>query len=428
MHARSFWRWIDRVRRLAVDRLAAEYVVHALGREMSHTHRLRRCLGHPQVFELETTNHCPYTCNMCPRTYGMTRSLGHMDLSLMRDILAQVRPACQKERLDRPPLMRLTHYGEPVAYRHFAESIELCHARGLSVYLSSNPSAWTPRRIDEMLDGGLDELLAMVDGMDDETSTAIRGRAASYSRGQANLLRLAEAKAARGANRPKLIVGMVKQVRNAHQWEVFQRYWSRVEGVDAVYLGHFSTFDGDVPAINALAEDLAARDPDQARQMERQRRLRDYPCFYPWHSVSVTWEGRVVPCCRDYNDSLVLGDLRRQTLAEVWNGPRMQRLRAEFAAGRLRAALCRTCREPSLEIGLPGGVYPVARWIRRLGGGRMPAGGSDRPHADALPAPASADRAWVGDLGTTFAAPELTGPQNRNRDRYVRASSGAAGS
>lgn len=399
-------RWFAQVRRLASDPLAPGYLLHALGRELSHTHRLRRCLGFPQVFELETTNHCPYTCNMCPRTYGMTRELGHMDPGLLREILAQVRPACQKERLDRPPLMRLTHYGEPVVYRHFRQSIALCHERGLGVYLSSNPSAWTPQRIEEMLDAALDELLAMVDGMDDATSTSIRGPAASFVRGEANLRRLAAAKVSRGLARPKLIVGMVKQVRNAHQWERFQRYWSQVEGVDAVYLGHFSTFDGDVPEINELARELALRDADQARQAQRQRRLRQYPCFYPWHSVSVTWQGKVVPCCRDYNESLVLGDLRRQSLAQVWNGPRMQRLRDEFARGRVRSALCRTCEEPSLEIGLPGGVYPVARWVRSLGGGRMPVGHAVAARASPLE--------------------EFSGPQNRNRDGYVRAAAAPA--
>lgn len=33
--------------------------------------------------------------------------------------------------------------------------------------------------------------------------------------------------------------------------------------------------------------------------------------------VQVQWDGLVVPCCFDYNSSIVLGDLNRQSLREV---------------------------------------------------------------------------------------------------------------
>ena len=58
--------------------------------------------------------------------------------------------------------------------------------------------------------------------------------------------------------------------------------------------------------------------------------------LFPWTSMSVLWDGRVVTCCMDSNGVQVLGDLRTQTVQEVWNGPVLTGLRDSFRRLRLR--------------------------------------------------------------------------------------------
>lgn len=347
-------------------------------KEISYTHAGLRSLAHPQVFEIETTNACPYTCIMCPRTHAMTRPIGHMDIRLFRDIVDQSRPEWQMDHVRAKPTMRLLHYGEPMVYTHFAESIDHCHRRGFSVYISTNPSVWTDRRIEETLDTAVDDLWVMVDGLDDATSMAIRGNAASFERGERNIRELARRKVHRGLSLPRITIAMIRQPKNAHQWEQFESYWRDVDGIDAVYLAHFSTFDGGVKEINDVAREFAESNATQSRQMTKQRSLSQFPCYYPWHSISILWDGQVVPCCRDFDASMILGDLNRQTIAQIWNGSRMQRLRRNFTRGRWVGRPCETCEEASLEIGLPGRHYPVSTILRRLGVGRMNRCAGDR--------------------------------------------------
>jgi radical SAM protein with 4Fe4S-binding SPASM domain len=389
---------------LLQDGRARESLWNNCLKEIGYTHGLLRALGYPQVFEIETTNRCPCTCIMCPRTYAMTRAVGDMDIGLFRDVVDQMRPAWQMDKITGRPLIRLLHYGEPFVYKHFAESIEHCHDRGFCTHLSSNPSVWTDQRIEEVLDTQVDEILIMVDGMDDATSMAIRGKAASFVRAERNIRRMAEEKVRRGQTKPYMVIAMIKQPGNRHQWELFQRYWEDIEGVDATYLAHFSGFDGTVTEINTVGAALAMRDDLQAAQVQRQVRLSALPCYYPWHSVSVTWQGEVVPCCRDYDNRLVLGDLKRQTLLQVWNGSAMQRFRRQMASGFRANGLCGRCGEASLEIGLPGQHYVVARCLRRLGLGKMHrmACGPQRPSSD------------------TLGQPALSGPQNISNGGYRR--------
>ena len=44
----------------------------------------------PRLHQIEPTNHCPYTCRMCPRTTLMTRPLGFMDFDLYRKVMEEV--------------------------------------------------------------------------------------------------------------------------------------------------------------------------------------------------------------------------------------------------------------------------------------------------------------------------------------------------
>lgn len=62
-------------------------------------------------------------------------------------------------------------------------------------------------------------------------------------------------------------------------------------------------------------------------------------CHYPYTSLWVDPEGQVRPCCY----TPVVGDLRRQTVEEIWNGDPLRRMRRALARGELEAAGCGQC-------------------------------------------------------------------------------------
>lgn len=54
-------------------------------------------------------------------------------------------------------------------------------------------------------------------------------------------------------------------------------------------------------------------------------------CLMPWYSLAVLGSGNVYPCCMLLNDTTIksLGNLKTQTLDEIWNGPAYQQMRWE---------------------------------------------------------------------------------------------------
>ena len=112
-------------------------------------------------------------------------------------------------------------------------------------------------------------------------------------------------------------------------------FWGNLDGINNFIHRNFSTFDGGANDVNALVDRDVANEPAPKK--------RKVTCRKPWWRMSVQWDGTVVPCCLDYNNKLVLGNVKDQTLTEIWNGPRMKELRREFLSGKVTNPLCKDC-------------------------------------------------------------------------------------
>jgi MoaA/NifB/PqqE/SkfB family radical SAM enzyme len=229
--------------------------------------------------------------------------------------------------------------GEPLLNPQYAELIAEATRRGLSTGLSTNGILLDADRAARLIDSGLSSLVISIDGTDAATYRAIRG-ADSFERVVANaegFLRL-KAKAGRG---PRTVMQMTCMHENEHQAEQFVRRW-RALGADTVRLKRFFTFAGTV-------ED---RSYDQPRNPGSGATGRRPPCFLLWRQMAFYYDGTAVSCCHDFLHRSVLGDINRQTLAEIWNGPAMVEMRRRHLEGRQdEIPLCGKCDQP--RVGLP---------------------------------------------------------------------------
>ena len=64
-----------------------------------------------------------------------------------------------------------------------------------------------------------------------------------------------------------------------------------------------------------------------------------------WHSCVITWDGLVVPCCFDKDAEYRQGDLKTETFAQLWRGPKYQNFRNSLLKGRDQIEMCRNCSE-----------------------------------------------------------------------------------
>jgi radical SAM protein with 4Fe4S-binding SPASM domain len=257
----------------------------------------------PLVDQIELTNRCPYTCKMCPRTTSMQRSLGNMPLGLFESVTEQIAGF--------QDYTALHHFGESLMHPQLEKAVRIALRHGVRTGLSCNPPSLSHCRAERLLDAGIANLVLSLDSLDSDTYREIRGRAARLDLADRNIRELVHQRNTGGYS-TWITLQMIAMRINQTQIDTFLAYCQEV-GVDrgvVVRLGRWD-FNDDYVATLGEHDSLGYT----------------APCQLPETSVVVLWDGRVVPCCHDYDGHVVLGDLRKQTLAEVWAAPAAKRFR-----------------------------------------------------------------------------------------------------
>lgn len=274
-----------------------------------------QCAGLPPHMKLELTNFCNLSCPMCPHAQ-MQRSVGSMKLDLFRKIIDEAAPFLE--------FAYLHHLGESLVQRRIGDFIRYGRSRGVAMGLSTNATYLDDRRGRTLLESGLDFLVISMDGASPDTYERIRV-GADFATTLRNVQHFCDLRA-RMPHSTTVVVQMIVMDHNRHEIDLFARQW-----------------DGQVHVMIKEARDWAGQ-VQLGRRRPEPPPVRQAPCRMPWTELTVLWDGTVVPCANVYEKQNVLGDLRTQTLHEVWNGQPLQRLRAAHLRNQVAdIAVCATC-------------------------------------------------------------------------------------
>lgn len=280
-------------------------------------HRRTVASGMPAHMKIELTNYCNLACPMCPHPQ-MRRSVGSMRPALFRKIIDESAPFLE--------FAYLHHLGESLVVRRLGEFIRYGRSRGVAMGLSTNATFLDAQRSRLLLENGLDFLVISLDAATPDTYARIRV-GGDYARTLANTQQFFALKR-QLPNHTTAVVQLIVMESNRHEIEAFAREW---EG--QVMIKEVRDWAGQVPL--RLTPPPTLRQPAPVRQP---------PCRMPWSELTVMWDGAVVPCANHFEKINVLGDLRSQTVAEVWNSPAMQRLRAAHLSDSVaQVPVCATC-------------------------------------------------------------------------------------
>jgi MoaA/NifB/PqqE/SkfB family radical SAM enzyme len=295
----------------------------------------------PRSLYLETTSRCNSLCETCILTFGGREPQKDLGWAEFRRVVDQF-PA-----LDR---VLLHGIGEPLLNRDLPRMIRHLKDRGAAVLFNSNAITLGPRLRSELIESGLDELRVSLDATTRETYRRVRGVDA-FHKVVANLEGLADAKRAARTGQPRVslwftglrenieeIPGLVPLAeRTSAQGITLQRLVYNGLGLATKEQSLYGRLEARESALiraataaaRAAGVDFSASGAT-APEVSLTPSHGDRPwsaCRRPWSLVYVTVHGNVLPCCiapwitEDY-DGIVLGNLYRQSLEEIWWGDR----------------------------------------------------------------------------------------------------------
>ncbi len=283
----------------------------------------------PAVFAIESTNHCNLRCVMCPRGEPdiMERALGTMSDSLFEKILNDA------EYFTEPCWFHW--FGEPLMHPRLFEQIELAKSRGVpNLGISSNGTLLDATRARSILDSPLDTLMIAIDGTSKEVYERVRiSPTFTFEEVVENAHGFLSLKASLGRRKPHTILSIIRMQETQDQLDEFRSFWLAA-GADEVIYKDYTSWGNQSGDFLELAT-VPIR--------ESLRRQREFPCSYLWESLVIGWDGRVVPCCFDYDAKSTMGDVTTQSLREIWNGDAYRTLRRKELDGSNDSPLCVGC-------------------------------------------------------------------------------------
>ena len=277
----------------------------------------------PEIVQIESTNICNAKCVFCPRD-EMHRRQGVMSFDLFKKIVDE----CAELGITH---VRVHNYGEPFIDRRLVEKVRYAKDKGIQeVGMISNGSLITEEVARGVIEAGLDAINISVDAGGREVFESTR-IGLKYDKVIDNVERLVRLRAELGRRRPKLILSFVRQNNSADE-QAFIEHWKAI--ADKIHITDLHNWAG---TLN--------RESDV-----------NYPCYRPWLTFTVLWDGRVSLCCADFDGRTVLGDLNSSTIQEVWNAePYRNVRRMHLESG--GPDICRSCDLPRKDSPL---------WVTKL--------------------------------------------------------------
>jgi hypothetical protein len=269
----------------------------------------------PLVVAAENTNACNARCTMCPYP-AMKRPKGVMTMPLYRKIVDEcaLHPGVE---------IRLSGFGEPLLDPDLAARIRYAKERGIEkIQVTTNASLLDGEKARALIDSGLDEIMLSVDGWDRESYARVRC-GLDFETVRRNARGLLQARG--GRKKPRVIASIISFEDSSRVRRKLIGAWR--DCADVFLVKPPEDWAGQVrrPGGN----------PGAARP--------HIPCPYLWTQFLIAWDGTVGLCCRDFCDIRTpIGSIKTNTIAEVWHGAPLARIRESDARGRTHE-VCRGC-------------------------------------------------------------------------------------
>lgn len=249
---------------------------------------------------IEITNACNLKCTICPVSGRMTRPVGYMEADLFRKIVDQHTWGH----------VLLFQWGEPLLHPEIFDMISYTRSRNIPAMITTNGVLLEEDTIVKLIQSGLSRITVSVDG---SPRNFEKIRNVSYSSVKEKILLL---KKIRDQHSSSLKIDISMVVNSGNERSVPE---------------YFSEWEGTADRVQLVPQLKNGRRTARCREMWR-------------GAVVVLWDGRVVPCCVDYDARMVVGDARHDPLADIWNGPQMRELRKSHVLRKF-TGVCRECDE-----------------------------------------------------------------------------------
>jgi len=283
----------------------------------------------PREIFLDLTSFCNHACVFCanPKTKGKST----MGPEMVYRVLGEAFECGVRD-------LGLYATGESFLVKNLEDYVDFAKNKiGYEyLFITTNGALATPERVRPVLDAGLDSIKFSISAGTAATFKKIQGRDDFYT--VLDNLRWISKYRETSLNNYKIYVTMVYTDETANEVNSLKELVSPY--IDEWDPHPLNNQCGNMPENNSLAE-IKGRNP-------RTRGKRNV-CFQPFKGFTITPEGLVSACVLDYSRDLIVGDLTKSSLADIWAGPVYREFRRRHLTQDLTGLICHNCMHNASE-------------------------------------------------------------------------------
>ncbi len=250
----------------------------------------------------------------------MQRKTGLMDFSLFKKIVDESKGKTEL-------LYMANGVGEPLIHPKIIEMIEYANKNGIHTMIGTNGTLLTRELTKRLFNSGLDIIELSIDAATSSTYNKIRG-GKNYDQLLKNLKTFSEVNRSRKSAKPFTILQFIMTKFNAQEAEQFYNKF-KSEGFDLIAFINCHNWAGSIPNFSV----------NRKKSLGKSRN-----CRLLWSQVSILWNGDVTPCNYDFDGKSVIGNVNTSSLEEIWNSPKMIRIRDYHSTGNyMKVECCKYC-------------------------------------------------------------------------------------
>ena len=290
----------------------------------------------PGAILIDTTNRCNAKCVWCPNP-DLT-NVGSMDMDVYRKIIDDYGP--------RGGVLTFGTFGEPLMDKHIKERIEYLHRypKIHKIEILTNGFFLNDNVIPVILDNGVGVDISL-DELDKKTFEDVKKM--SFDVVSKNIVTFLELNSQAANPVPVNIrIKTMKTVEETIRQELFKIITSHDCSVvlNSIDDNIISNWAGKLDKESFLQEYEIPKTSKTQFTHKRFNQTNIAPCTQLWKWMVVYWDGSVVLCCADMFSQTIVGDLKSDSISEIWNGSKMKNFRNQMVGRkRFEVPLCKDC-------------------------------------------------------------------------------------
>lgn len=291
----------------------------------------------PLTLFIDPCNGCNFSCNFCAiqtsdRNLKFKKQL--MDFELFKSIIDNLKSNNIKLKM-----LRLACNGEPLLHPQFPEITKYAKQAEISDYIETvtNGSKLNPELNENLVNSGIDRIRISVEAIDKEGYERIAGVSIDFDKFRENILDLYK----RSQGKCEVYIKIVDvAVETEEKQNLFYKLFQ--DRCNKIFI------DSVVPVWSDFDEINQRFDMGKNSGVHGQQLKEVVVCPFPFYSCVINPDGDVTMCCSDWERKLVIGNLKKQSLLEIWNSEKMKNFWISLLEGnRFKIPPCDKCLYPN---------------------------------------------------------------------------------